>query len=312
MARGVTAVVVLAVLTSACMTGSEGVTPAASSSTTTVVAATTTAVSARPGPCGPSPPVEATWVPEGWDRALAAGDGGHPEDPTVAPCQAHHWRGAELGRFINVIDGVSPYGIAPDSTSQIMVIGRPAMVGVIHEGYAVEFATYSPQRRYTLLGYGVTQDDLRRFAEGLVPHAVAQAMPEHTTAGVPDGLYHAWVSSISSSEVTVDFVGWYTGDAALQVATARGEEDIFDYYTVDDDHTKRDLPLSPRLVITSVWADYGSGGCEICPRPIELSRFGDLLDNPPESSPAANLAHSPYLITVTDDLVTRIDEQYRP
>ncbi len=91
-------------------------------------------------------------MPEGWDRSPAAGDGGNPEDPTAAPCRAYHWHGAERGRFINIIEGASPYGMAPEATADITVLGRPAIIGPVHEGYAVEFSTYAPQATYTLVG----------------------------------------------------------------------------------------------------------------------------------------------------------------
>ncbi len=129
---------------------------------------------------------------------------------------------------------------------------------------------------------------------------------------MPDGLHYARIVSVTTSEVTLDPIGWYGGDAAAEVATRRGETDLVDYYIVDDDHTVQELRLAPAVVITSVWADYGAEGCELCPGQLGLGRFVDLVNDPPQDVPASHVAGSPYRITITDGAVTRVGEQYVP
>jgi hypothetical protein len=125
-----------------------------------------------------------TYLPDGIDADPRPGSGGSPgvaaaEDAGIIG----HFRGPQ-GTFIDVMDAAPPS--ATSRPSQITVLGAPATLAAIHEGYSVELR--AGRCDYSLAGYGVTRGELRRFAEGLervrhpAPVELRVVWPEDTAA----------------------------------------------------------------------------------------------------------------------------------
>jgi hypothetical protein len=105
-------------------------------------------------------PFAATYVPPGFRaRPKEAPGGGTASRPGVVA----HFAGRP-GRVIDVFVGERAF--VPTERIRIEVLGRHAVLGAVHEGYSVDFRT--ERCDYQLVGYGVTREELRDFAEGLV------------------------------------------------------------------------------------------------------------------------------------------------
>ena len=126
--------------------------------------------------CLRSLPFRPTYLPEGFDAQLRPGSGGEvgvDPDGTIRPLEpaspyfvnysAHAFR---LGTFINITTSDAE---TPASYEPMTVLGRPAQFGDIEDGYAVVFHTGDSQcDEYSMMTYGVSPEDTRRVAEGLV------------------------------------------------------------------------------------------------------------------------------------------------
>jgi hypothetical protein len=144
-------------------------------------------------------PFRATVVPEGWFTQAA------PWSRIVDGAPGWSWAAA-TGRSIDALWGTSPF---PQTNAEpITVMGEAGTIGDIHEGFSVEVPLADaepPCDPLVLVGYGISRDDLRAFAEGLVPIDLD-----------PDG----------EVAVVVSFdglLGWWDG-AAWQDVDARSPE----------------------------------------------------------------------------------------
>lgn len=153
-----------------------------------------------------------TYLPDGVDAEPRPGSGGSPDAAAAEEAGIiGHFRGPQ-GTFIDVLDGPPPSAVV--RRSGITVLGARATLGVIHEGYAVAFR--AGRCRYALAAYGVTRDQLRRFAEGLLATrpgrgpTFAAVWPEDTL----DGALEACARSPRPEPVDVaarfvdDVLGW--------------------------------------------------------------------------------------------------------
>jgi hypothetical protein len=126
--------------------------------------------------CLRSLPFAPTYLPEGFDAQLRPGNGGEvgvdpdgtirpfePPSPDYVNYSAHAFR---LGTFINITTGT---GETAASYEPMTVLGRAARFGNIEDGYVVVFHTGDSQcDEYAMMSYGVSSEDTRRVAEGLV------------------------------------------------------------------------------------------------------------------------------------------------
>lgn len=107
-----------------------------------------------------------TYLPAGFDAEARPGPGGGadlPDDQTVV-----HFQGPQ-GVFIDLFRGGSRYTIA--DVRPITVLGQEGKLGVIEDGYGVDFTYGTPVvcNSYHIEAFGLGEDDVRRFAEGLEP-----------------------------------------------------------------------------------------------------------------------------------------------
>lgn len=119
------------------------------------------------GRCGPPVDFRPTYLPDGWIEDLQRGDGGGGGWRGIV---GHFGNDAERGTtdkadggFADLIASERPY--QQGNTEKIRVLDAPATLGDIHEGYSVEFTQYGCD--YFLIAFGISRDELRRFAEGL-------------------------------------------------------------------------------------------------------------------------------------------------
>lgn len=116
------------------------------------------------GGCAPAVDFVPTYLPEGWSAELQPGEGGGGEFPGLlghytgrAPRQAQPGPG--------FIDLLTEAAYAQGSKERIEVLGSVATIGAIHEGFSVEFRHRDCD--FVLMAFGISEDELRRFAEGL-------------------------------------------------------------------------------------------------------------------------------------------------
>lgn len=116
---------------------------------------------ASPGPCGLPLDFSPTVLPRGFDGIARPGSAGDDSLPVGANGIVANFRGDEQGTFIDVVANRPAY--AQTSVDRIAVLGAEGTIGEIEDGYSVEF--WDGGCRYTLLAYGVSETQLRRFAQ---------------------------------------------------------------------------------------------------------------------------------------------------
>lgn len=123
----------------------------------TVVASTGTADSCD------DPPFRPTYLPAGWDPALADREITTAEDGI----RSTWWQPGSADEFIRVVDGHSTFPQVPELTEQMVVLGHPAWIGpfTADGGFSVEFQAC--ERVWSLNSQGIGEAELRRIAEGL-------------------------------------------------------------------------------------------------------------------------------------------------
>ncbi len=134
----------------------------------------------------------------------------------------------------------------------------------------------------------------------------AVAEPEPGTE-LLDGRYMAKIITINEKEATVDFVGWFTGDAAQREATNRGEQAPGGFFLANEHSSEDVLMLADNVAVTSVWAGFDRSG-EIKAVDIDLGTLIEYFKSPNDI--ATNIVSDPFSIIVENGKVIRLDEQY--
>jgi hypothetical protein len=200
-------------------------------------------------------PFAPTYVPPGFASRARPGSGGAPgRGGAIA-----HFAGP-AGRVIDVWAGEQAFvGV---ERIGIEVLGRRAVLGAVHDGYSVDFRT--ERCGYQLLAYGVTREELRDFAEGLVGVAPSAGSyfgavwPEDTVGETRRGCSdrtraqaaltaRSFVETVmlwQDAEIVVE--GASPGQRELAVHPAPGE--------VDDPSVSPGLRLTMRQVLPGCWS----------------------------------------------------------
>lgn len=113
-----------------------------------------------------------------------------------------------------------------------------------------------------------------------------------------------------SNSIVVDYATFLTGDDAAKAATKAGEESPppNDYFIVNDSAKLRTLRLGDTVVVrltTKPGEGAVVGGFE-----TDVATLAAYLEN--ESEETASLRVGGYWLTIDDDVVTGIEEQYTP
>lgn len=108
--------------------------------------------------------------------------------------------------------------------------------------------------------------------------------------------------------LSVDYAEFLTGQAAIDAATAHGSESPppNDYYIVNDNPKLREIPVDPKI---SVKVISKANGIEIHGYSMPFGQWYDVLAGMSSTNFVKDM---PYWITITDDTITKIEEQYIP
>jgi hypothetical protein len=114
-------------------------------------------------------------------------------------------------------------------------------------------------------------------------------------------------------QLLVDEAEWYVGDEATREAVTdgrikRGDTIPNDYYIRNDDPPPAPLAVAKDVVIVTTTA--ARRGSIPAPKCESWGRFSAAFENPEPWEEA--LKRSPYWVTVRDDEIVRIAEQYLP
>lgn len=166
--QGIVGILGVGTLLTACQSGNGAENSSAASRQPTVTAVTP----ASPGPrsdasCGRRVRFEPAYLPRRWIARLQAQGAGGIQFPGLVGQYGPDAMSTNLAAragFADLVVGESP--LAQTDAQPIHVLGRPATLGVIHEGFSVEFTFRGCD--YALLAYGITRVELERLAMGLV------------------------------------------------------------------------------------------------------------------------------------------------
>ncbi len=127
-----------------------------------------------------------------------------------------------------------------------------------------------------------------------------------------DGRFPARIVTITDEKVVVDFVGWYTGKPADDIAARMGQTggSPGGFHLENDDGETRELNMGETVEVTSVMLGYRvlsakHQGARVA---LDLRTFIGYFDNPRDIATA--VISNPFWITVKDGKVARLDELY--
>lgn len=119
----------------------------------------------------------------------------------------------------------------------------------------------------------------------------------------------AYLTDLDLEERTimVDFADMFVGEEASAAGAEDGVEVDIDYYIRNNDSELRDLPLGPSVEPILVMC-LRNGPCPTN-RALSLERWEDLMVNSAEWFGRGRL---PYWLTIIDEAVVQVEEQYLP
>ena len=260
-------------------------------------------------------PFRPTYLPEGWSYVLHEGHGGQQGIPPEqqSPQAYGHYRSFNgspgAAGFISVFKQGAYYTLAPDA-EPIQVLGNEGRIGPVEDGFSVEFEYEGCS--YALTGFGQKQSELRRVAEELAPNDCKGNDIEPVTDVTAEGRLFGSIKAVNATSLELDEAEFLTGEAANEAAVEDGyieEGDTVpnDYYVDDPNQRITWLPISRDVVVElETYAEDGNVG--LAPRD-----YTDLVCIFEETVPI-DRSHTQawYWVTVTDGVVTRIEEQYVP
>ncbi len=110
--------------------------------------------------------------------------------------------------------------------------------------------------------------------------------------------------------ISADFAQFLTGKAAADSATAHGDESPppNDYYIANDNKKLRTLPVKSGIKVSLTALDDGTSDPE--GYKVSLSKWAGYYAAPTPDT--GSITGGPYWITITNSVVTAIEEQYTP
>ena len=135
--------------------------------------------------------------------------------------------------------------------------------------------------------------------------------PKKTSKSVKQFTYITKVNTSGKVPiVTADYAQMLNGTAAAAAATAHGDESPppNDYYIVNDNTTLRKLTVQPGISVTVTTNDDGTA--DPTGHTIPFAKWAAYYAAPDTTN--ESLRQSPYWITVKNNIVTAIAEQYLP
>jgi hypothetical protein len=109
-----------------------------------------------------------------------------------------------------------------------------------------------------------------------------------------------------SARVTFDLTSFHTGDEAEEIAAEHGDEALNGYYIENDNPRLRMIPVAADAVVR--YLPVGSGTTELVPGTLDAWLEAVMQTNPTDYAGK----DVPWWFTVSDGVVTRIEQQYLP
>jgi hypothetical protein len=156
-------------------------------------------------------------------------------------------------------------------------------------------ATTAPE--YTVANYGLFPPV---FA-GTDAHGSGCAPGSPT---LPDGIWFGFVTSVTTTAYSFDLACFWTGQAAIDHATANGDE-AFDFYIGNDNPTLRTVTFDPAG--TAYWIDASAS--DLTPQPIPMPDWPSNTGSHYVPCPGQYCAVWAY---INSGVVTELVEQYLP
>jgi hypothetical protein len=126
----------------------------------------------------------------------------------------------------------------------------------------------------------------------------------------PTWITKHWVASGGVRTLTCDYVQFLTGKAAIKAAKAHGDTVENDYYIVNDNKLKREIPVAAGVTIV-----LHPGDGPQFKRTFTLSQFEDLMDSETATYGGKTYSWSnemTFYINVKNGKITRIENQWVP
>jgi hypothetical protein len=133
-----------------------------------------------------------------------------------------------------------------------------------------------------------------------------------------DGTYLTFVDHVFTEgmmggpELHFDLAAWFDGDDAIRHAAEDGAESPppNDYYIRNVDPTVLVREVAAEVTVTSVWY-HQSETNDLSSQPISFEELVEALTGEVDDSILA-MRFSPWWVTIEDDVVVAIEEQYIP
>ena len=258
-------------------------------------------------------PFRATDLPDGWSYRLQPGSGGYPgkHSDVTPPDRLAYWAPVKkpLGEYIDVLKGKSPY--VPTSARSIPVLGDEGRIGVIEDGWSVEFSYRGCD--YVVMTFSESRGILGRVARTLRPTDTCTGSPVFSERLLmEDGRHFGYVRAMRGRQFEFDPAEMLSGDAANEAAVAAGvieEGDTVpnDYFIDNKDKRVTLVPIAkdPKVVIETSSMDAMVG-----PAPADIQWLACAFTG---SEPLDEVhQRSPYWITIEDGSAIEFEEQYLP
>lgn len=147
--------------------------------------------------------------------------------------------------------------------------------------------------------------------------ASSSVTPSDTASVPPVGTIvrqFTFVKNVTASggktSVAADYAQFLTGKAAADSATAHGDESPppNDYYIANDNKKLRTIPVKPGISVKLTARDDGTS--EPNGYKVSLAKWASYYASPTDNT--GGITGGPYWFTITDGVVTAIEEQYTP
>jgi len=158
-------------------------------------------------------------------------------------------------------------------------------------------ATTTTAPEYTVANYGLFPPV---FA-GTDAHGSGCAPGSPT---LPDGIWFGFVTSVTTTAYSFDLACFWTGQAAVDHATANGDE-AFDFYIGNDNPTLRTVTFDPAG--TAYWIDASAS--DLTPQPIPMPDWPSNTGSHYVPCPGQSCAVWVY---INGGVATELVEQYLP
>ena len=266
------------------------------------------------GPC--DAPFQATYLPDGWSYVLQPGTGTRPDlepDDQLEGFIGHYQPISEkpLTSYIDLMVRGTYYTLPPNNggpAHMLVVMDDKARLGRVEDGWTVEFEYDGCE--YSLMTFSESESELRRVAASLRPtDSCDSAEVFGPDARIDDGRHFVYITGVKlvgqGVGIQYDRAEFLTGPEADTAAVAAGaiedgESVPNDYFIVNQsEHTAATGFADDVEVFIETTSQDGQPGLA----PADTSLLAcDVSDNGP----------SAYWITVRDQEVVKIEEQYLP